>query len=689
MARATDATVRGDFSGVELEHAGVTSRFFRRDGRFFVHTDAADGRAADFEVQYTFGVDPLQQYLLALPGGRLQAFTIAWDTRRARWFHLLPDEQTPPGDVLHWTGRYQTWNTMCASCHSTNLEKRYDARSDTFRTTWTEINVSCQSCHGPGATHVAWAMAPVGDDPGLPVDFRAGGAVQEVDACAPCHARRAELAATPVPGRPLYDDYLPSLLREDLYWADGQQLGEVYEYGSFRQSRMYQAGVRCTDCHDPHTAGLRADGDALCVRCHQTAPDSARFPTLAAGSYDSPTHHFHDPASPGARCVACHMPTRDYMLVDPRRDHAIRIPRPDLTVKIGVPNACTACHAERSAEWAAEGIVRWYGPERRPGVQSGEIIAAGRAGRAGAEEGLVRLVSDASQPAIVRATAVDLLGRYGPASVPACVAATRDPDPAVRVAAVASLERVPAEQRMPLVEPLLRDRLRAVRIEAARVLSATPTTRFDPAARRAYEAAMAEFVAVQQASLDLPGAHLNLGVVYENEGRTADAEAEYRAALRLDPDFTPARLNLSRLLNAQRRNAETEQVLRDGLARVPAQGELAYSLGLLLAEEERLAEAAAALGRAADLMPTRARVRYNYGLALQRLGRLGEAEAALVTARHLDPTDPAIAYALAVLYAQQGNWPRALASADDLAALAPDDPQMRAFVADVRRRAGR
>ena len=238
-------------------------------------------------------------------------------------------------------------------------------------------------------------------------------------------------------------------------------------------------------------------------------------------------------------------------------------------------------------------------------------------------------------------------------------------DADVRAAAVASLERVPPEERVPLVAPLLADPRRAVRIEAARVLSAAPLDRFGATQWQAYEKALGEFVAAQNVSLDMPGAHLNLAVVYENQGRHALAEEHYRSALRLDPDFTPARLNFSRLLNALGRNADAELVLKDGLARVPDQGEL---------------------DRAADLMPERARVRYNQALALQQLGRRADAERAFVQAQALDPGDPAIAYALTILYVQGSDWSRAAAAAEKLAALSPGDPQVQALIDRIRKR---
>ena len=176
MAEATDATVLGDFGNVTYTHAGVTSRFFKRDGRFFVNTDGADGKLADFEVRYTFGVTPLQQYLIAFPDGRMQALGIAWDSRPKekggqRWFHLYPDATPKAGDPLHWTGLDQTWNFQCAECHSTELRKNYDAATNTYATSWAEIDVGCEACHGPGAAHVQWAKGDRSGPDGLTVHF--------------------------------------------------------------------------------------------------------------------------------------------------------------------------------------------------------------------------------------------------------------------------------------------------------------------------------------------------------------------------------------------------------------------------------------------------------------------------------------------------------------------------------------
>ena len=692
MAAPTEQTVRGDFDNTTFKHQGVTTRFFKRDGKFIVRTDGPDGKLADFEVGYTFGVAPLQQYLIALPGGRLQPLQIAWDSERRRWFHLLPHEKTPPGDVLHWTGRLQTANTMCIVCHTTGFDKRYDAGADTFASRWSEPNVSCQSCHGPGQRHVQWAQqraqghpAPdlAGERAGLPLNLSKMSGAQQVEACASCHSRRSELTASYLPGQPRLDHFLPSLLTPPLYHVDGQQLDEVYVDGSFRQSKMYLKGVGCLSCHDAHSGKTKLAGNALCLQCHapQANPALPAFAS-AAGNFDTPAHHFHKPGSGGSLCVNCHMPAKNYMQIQARPDHSLRVPRPDLSVKLGTPNACSTCHADKPAQWAADQVARWYGPKRRQEPHFGETFAATRAGQPQAREALARLAVDAAQPAIVRASALAELRGDGSSGISERIQATRDADAQVRAAAADSFDAVPVAQRLYALGPLLSDPVRAVRIAAARGLSSLAPDQL-AAQRPAFDAALAEYIAAQNVSLDMPGAQLNLAVVYQNIGQPDAAELHYLQALKIDPDFTPARANLAQLYNGMGRNADAERVLTEGLKRMPAIGELQYSLGLLLAEEKRIDEAAAALAKAAQLLPERARVHYNLGLALQQLGRRQPAEAALLQAQKLEPRDAAICYALAVFYAQGGQHAQALTWAEKALALDPANAQARQLVNEL------
>jgi tetratricopeptide (TPR) repeat protein len=609
MQPATEATVLGDFDDVEFVHGGETTRFFREGADFRVRAKGPTGEPEEFVARYVFGVEPLQQLLLELPGGRMQALSVAWDTERGEWFHLYPDEDTPYDDPLHWSGRYQTWNAMCAECHSTNLVKAYDAEARTYETTWDVIDVGCQACHGPGSEHVAWAGMGDADssaanaaNKGLVVDFEGGDAEYQVDQCARCHARRHRVAPRHVAGRPFLDEYMPELLREGLYHVDGQILDEVYVYGSFVQSRMYAKGVRCSDCHDPHALDLKVENDAVCLQCHSLQAPLERFPSLQVKKYDTPEHHHHPEESEGARCVSCHMPAKNYMVVDPRRDHSFRIPRPDLSAELETPNACSGCHVDQTPQWAAEAVASWGGEP--PAKHYGEAIAAGRLGRPGAIEALTELALDPEAPAIARATALELLSMYGNLGLPALAAVLNDEQPLIRAIAAEGLESAPAEALIEMLGPLLDDDVRAVRTAAARSLASVPLDALGTY-RASFETGLADYLAAQEEDADMPAAHLNLAVLRARQGRGADAERRYRLALELDPFFLPARFNLANQLNGRGRNEEAEKVLREGLRRTADEGELHYSLGLLLAEMERIDEAAVSLRRAAELLPGR------------------------------------------------------------------------------------
>ena len=614
MAPAADATVAGDFNDARFTHAGVTSTFFRRDDRFMVRTDGPDGKPADYEVKYAFGVAPLQQYLVELPGGRLQALGIAWDARPKadggqRWFHLYPDRKLKGGDPLHWTGIDQNWNYQCADCHSTNLRKGYDERARVFATTWTDLNVACEACHGPGSNHVAWAKKE-GDwqsfaaDRGLAValderrgvswtlDAQSGNAVRsaprhtsrEIETCARCHARRGQFSDAWHPGRPFGEAFRAALLERGLYHADGQQRDEVYTYGSFLQSRMHAKGVTCADCHDPHSGRLRAAGNAVCAQCH------------APAKYDAAAHTHHAPGSKGAQCTACHMPTTTYMVVDPRHDHSFRIPRPDRTVALGVPNACNQCHAKESAQWAADAVARWF-PQPNPGFQAfAEGLHAGDRGAPGAQGALIRIAEDRSQPAIARASAVQRLGRYlSPVTLPTVRHALNDPDAMVRAAAVGALAGVDAATRLQLLPRMLDDPVRQVRMEAARALAGEPEARLAADDKAKFAAALDEYVAAQRFNADRPEAHAALGILYVTRGRDAEAAAAYRKALELDPTYVLAALNLADLQRAQAREDEAERTIRDALKSAPQSAPAHHALGLALARQKRMPEALAEL----------------------------------------------------------------------------------------------
>jgi predicted CXXCH cytochrome family protein len=663
-----------------------------------VRTDGPDGVLKEYEISYTFGVRPLQQYLVEFPDGRLQTLALCWDTRPPkqggqRWFHIYPDEDIKHGDELHWTGRNQNWNYMCAECHSTRVRKNYDFSTNSFSTTWSEIDVSCEACHGPGSRHADWAEAEEkGEDlddyadmglavrlkdpdrgtwvfdPGAPVASRTTPlrSTVQVELCARCHARRVELSEDYQFGRPLMNTHYPEMLEERLYHADGQILDEVYVYGSFRQSKMYQKGVVCSDCHEPHSAKVYAPGNALCYRCHLYE------------SYGTRAHHFHNPDSTGGSCVECHAPESTYMVIDPRRDHSFRNPRPDLTIVIGVPNTCNRCHRDKTVEWAADSVARWYGPRSKDEVHYGQILHAGRLGAPGSEQALTRLAGEGAAPAIVRATAVSLLGQYSDASaVRAMESAVYEKDPSLRVAGVRAMEILEPDRRFALAKHLLKDDLRVVRLEAARSLAPVSERSITPADKNLLVGAIKEYVESQMFNADRPESHVNLGNLYVARRMTAEAESAYAAAIRLDPRFMPAYVNLADLYRVQSRDREGEEILREALRISPDFPQALHALGLLLVREKRSKDALPYFERAHRLRPADASIGYVYGIALQSAGRSEESVSVLEESLAENPYDRDLLYALVTIHRDRNEPESARLYAGRLLQLYPDNQAFR------------
>ena len=656
MQPANSVTVLGKFDGRTLTHQGTTSRFSQRNGKYIVRTDGPDGALYDYDILYTFGAWPLQQYLVALPGGRLQALEVAWDNRASseggqQWFHLYPSEKNAHDDPLHWSGLTENWNGMCADCHSTNVRKGYDDRTATFSTTSAEVSVGCEACHGPGSRHVAWAQH--GGDKrrnragaesfGLTIDLSERKGVSWTrDASSreastepsaynfegnrdvrsmPCASRSGARGRGPrasaggrLPRRPA---------RRGALFPRRPIKGEVYEYGSFLQSKMFAHGVTCGDCHEPHRPEQKAKTNGVCLQCH------------AESTYQNPKHHFHGADSPGARCVGCHMPAATFMVVDERRDHSFRLPRPDLTVKLGVPNACNGCHASRSARWAAETVRRWYGHDPAGNQRFAEALAAGRKGAADAPELLTTLIADRTQPSIARATALELLqGRVGINQLELVRTSLADGDALVRRATIRALARSEPRMRMAMLGPLTGDPVRTVRLEAVAVLADLPyplENELGPSQGRA----VAEYIDVQNLNAERPESHLDLALLFANLSPDR-VESSLGRALEIDPTFVPAAVNLADHYRRAHRDRDAESVLRKALLRSHDNAPLWEALGLALVRQSRMGEALQALGQAASLAPDDARMGYVRAVALHDQGKRAEAihELERVARRH-------------------------------------------------------
>ncbi len=760
MDHATETSVLGDFNDATFEHHGIQCKMFRRDGKFMIYTEGPDGKMADFEIKYVFGFSPLQQYMVEFDRpkdmpkdevARLQVLRVSWDTKKKEWFYLAPPDvkdKLEPDDDLHWTGIAQRWNNMCADCHSTNLKKNFDVKTKTYHTTFSEINVSCEACHGPGSTHVELANAKslfwdrkLGY--GLPKLKGKTAQETEIQACAPCHARRRIIAPEFHPGQNYFDFFATETLGEMTYHADGQILDEVYEHGSFLQSKMYHKGIRCSDCHDPHSTKIKFQGNQLCTSCHAHQP----------GKYDSPTHHRHAPGTKGAQCVECHMPTTTYMEVDPRRDHSIRVPRPALSVKFNTPNACTGCHVQtkdvkpgqdvpkvdealaarkelreyadwlRAARlgdeaikgelakfdrWAADKTKAWYPEKKDEPEHYAATLYAARTRQPDADERLMKLARDKRYPALVRATAmINLGGSESKESLAAAERALADPDPQLRAAALTRLESAlsmaltqPAVSEQehlsrlkPIVaelEPLLDDPVRLVRTEASRVLARLPQNTLNSLVtgkkRRRMSEVLQEYKDGLMLNNDRAGAHMVLALLYEDQGEMDSAVRSYRTAMQIEKHATGPRTNLAALLD--RMGHQTEDRIRQMAAQGQTQQieQMATMIGNFREEAEKLRkEEFPLLARDARLAPDNAAIQYRYAMSLYVHQQEPEAEKALLKAVQLAPDTPDAVMALALLFQKQKRFDEALTYAERLIKLRPQDETYQRLLEDLRR----
>ena len=568
-------TVVADFDGTEFRHRGMVARFRIEPDGYHVAVTEKDGVTTDYRVHSVAGIEPLQQYLLEIEPGRLQSFDVVWDTEEGRWFHLYPGEDLPPDDGLHWTGPYKNWNARCAECHATGFEKNYDSATRRYRSTQSEIGVGCEACHGPGSAHLEWAQSPEAWKPMPGLDTHGftqsfAGTEATIQQCATCHSRReAHGDASPLPGTPYHDAYGLSLLQPGLYHADGQILDEVYVYGSFLQAKKFSRGVSCLNCHDAHSAKPPAEGNAICTQCHAPAGNPG-FPTARRAAYDTVAHHFHEPGTPGAQCRNCHAPESVYMGNDWRADHSFRIPRPDLSAATGGPDACTACHANRSPDWAAAEIAARYPENRNRRPHFGEVLAAGRTDPAAARGDLTMLAQDTTQPGIARASAMRLLESAADAALAERGAPwLTDADPMVRAAAVRLQRGAPPEEQVLRLLDALSDPVRSVRMAAAQALLGAPIARLPRATQARLDAAMAEWRAALASRLDFPETHLQLAGAALTLRAFPQAEAAFRETVYLDPQRVEAWIMLVRIAAATRGADAALGALEDALAAMP------------------------------------------------------------------------------------------------------------------------
>ncbi|WP_417458586.1 ammonia-forming cytochrome c nitrite reductase subunit c552 [Kordiimonas sp.] len=710
METATAENVLGNFGDASLTYDAHQARFILIDGYLWVEVEAPDGSTARFKVVKTFGVYPLQQYLVATTGGRLQALPFAWDSRPEeeggqRWFHLYADEQISRKDRLHWQQPLQNWNGMCADCHSTGLTRNYDPVSDLFDTRFAEEDVACEACHGPASGHVAAVSADASANAGPDADdrqnilsyldklkdgswrFDDGASTarwdgpprkrSELQMCAGCHSRRGALKDGFHAGENFHDNFSLALIESPMYFADGQVRDEAYVYGSFLQSKMHGKGVTCTDCHNPHTLKLRAEGNAVCTQCH------------VAEEFDAAQHHGHKDGSAGAACVNCHMPETTFMGVDARRDHSLRIPRPDFSMTFGTPNACNTCHSDRSSSWAADALQAWHGePKKSYRDDMVRAFSAAWKGDPRSKSGLRSLALNEEVPTIVRASAFKAMEPFVTARDTGAIrAGLSDSEPLVRYGAIRAATSLPAVTRAGLLGSLLRDKVRRNRIEAARALADVADAALPAEMREAKKSAEVELLAAYEQDSWRGEGGANLAQYHELTGDFGNARKFYEQASRVDPWFSPAKVNLANLYQQLNDDNRAELLLKKALVEQPEEPALNYAYAILLIRAGDYGGSLPHFRTAWQGAQANGDYGYAYGTALNTLGQSDVALDVYTKAISHAPNHPNLLHGLASLHVARGEAAKAVKYARRLSRILRDDPSAQQFLRVVQQQA--
>lgn len=669
MEVADASTILADFNDVKFTSQGVTSRFFKKDADFYVNTEGPDGDYHDYKIIYTFGITPLQQYIVKFPDGHYQCLRTAWDTEKNKWFDLYPNFKVVHSEWLHWSRGGLNWNTMCSDCHSTNVRKNYDFKTHSYDTKYALINVSCEACHGPGKDHVEQATK-LGSNYKFSNDLKMTTATDPkdlVDACARCHMRREQVSEFYNFEGSMLDHYYPQLIVENTYHVDGQILDEDYVYGSFVQSKMYHNNVTCTDCHNPHSTKLKLEGNTLCIQCH--VPEK----------YDTPKHHFHPVNTESSQCINCHMTGKYYMGNDFRRDHSFRIPRPDLSLKYGTPNACTQCHTDKSDEWALENFKKNHGEPKENHFS--DLLAPGLTGSPHGLEDLFKLANDHSYPEIARASAVKGISNYmNSNSIDAMLGFLKDESSLVKAATLDVLGTMQTNDYVNYFLPLLKDTKRSVRVKAFFAIGSLDENQIPTEYQEVYKKVKIEFETSLNVTSDFVGGRIRKADYILKKGNLAEAIKGYESALQIDNINNIIRTNLANLYYRNKEFSKAEAAFKTIIKQEPAYSETYYSYALLLAELNRTDDAIKQLNLAINYMPANPRSYYNLSLLYDKKGDFKNAEAMAVKGLKVAPQNESLLYILAYLYSKNNQKDKAKNIAIRLVELFPNNTDYRTLL---------
>ncbi|WP_440905436.1 multiheme c-type cytochrome [Catenovulum sp. SX2] len=633
MDIVSDKTVLGDFNNANLSYFQQRVEFFKDNNKFkakITDESVTPAKVTEYQIDYVFGHYPLQQYLVDMPDGKKQVFPFTWDSRSKeeggqRWYHIHSQEYIQEQDRLHWLQPLQNWNGMCADCHSDGLKRNYNPVKDAFESKWDNINIGCVSCHTVDAKHAddnyqstktiegVWQFAT---DAKIAQWHSLNGKPRDnqfMDNCYACHALRSPLTDGITANNPFLDQFLPEFLVPPLYYADGQIKEEVYVHGSFKQSKMFEAGVNCIDCHDPHTYKIKSDTNGLCLQCHEV------------NTYNVEQHHKHPIGSEGAECVSCHMPTTTYMGVDARRDHSFSIPRPHLSDAFATPNACVSCHAKdadgqnKTNQWAAKQIEKWFGHDAKTPAELVQYMQI-HAGQASSLDQHLALAANLELDVMKRATLIRMLAYYFPqVTAKQLTPFVKNDDPLIRIAAAQVASLVPATERTPLIQPLLQDKLKAVRVAAAQALIDAKVD------GKTFKQAFDEYNQFMQINSWRAEGRLNYANDLYRQGEVNKALEQFKRTTEIEPYFAPGYVNLADIYRNMQQDPMVEKVLKQGLTHNPNSADIHYSYALHLIRIKQYQQALTHAEQAYTNSFNPSQYLYTYTLLMDNLGQTNQA----------------------------------------------------------------
>lgn len=642
-------SVLGDFTQQLKNREGRKVIFSEENGNYYVSIEDENRKLIKHTVAYTFGHYPLQQYLITFPKGHYQVLHWAWDSRSKKeggqaWYNIFPNQSFASDDPQHWTGIDFRWNHMCAECHSTNLVKNYDPKNESYNTTFSELNVACEACHGPASAHLNWTQQLSGKLPsqlaamenkGFNISlsglkqanwiFKPGAVnAHKKDTklkanwesmCGGCHARRVTIKEGFTSGDQFLDYYKPLLLDPAHYHPDGYVNDEVFVWGSFTQSKMHRKGVQCMDCHNAHSLKINTSiPEKICSRCH--------LPNV----YDQASHHFHQVQAPS--CIDCHMPRTTFMQVDARADHSMRIPRPDLSLIHDGPNACNKCHKDQDPAWAQAAIQKWYPKGKWKKNHFAQTFVQAIAQDPASIKRIDLLLQKPKLAAIVKASSLSLLKTFIRTHNSALKIVLREVDSAfalIRLAAADALgQAAPQLDVFRALMKLSNDPRRSVRVEAARSLSVYMPV-LPPKERQAVAALVESVFNAEKLHLDTFEANYNIGLIYQNLGDPGKSINYHQKSLDINPYGLSSMLNLANAFQQNNQDLKGESPLRQAYKLEPTNPLSALALSKWLIRNNRKREAFELLKTAAAIVPLHPEVGLLYGLALEEIGKQADA----------------------------------------------------------------